>query len=663
MKKIILTIFFAAGLILAAAAQNTNRADAPVAIPVAKGVLVFLGKKLPKNMQYHIERSKGDNRRFEKVGDATAPTSEVEMMKRQQQYEKYFDKLDPISSIEVKALWNSLQKNNTTDSLRGSNLPMIHLLAGTAYFDATANPKENYVYKISLKESGDRAVSQLESNPTSLFKKPVFPVITFADKSLAGKNLMISWSTDDPLQMAHFNVYRSVYGKNEFHKLDIKKGAISEKGKLKLFAVDSLGSSPAWYEYRIAAVDAYGNEGDLQAITDGTNIAEYYSPPVTNLKAVNTKQNHEVRLSWHYESKKYLNGITIMRSSNYDTGYVNVATIPVTDSTYTDILPVSGENYYYYLLLHSAENNTLPTARVFAAYTDNNSKPQAPQMLSPKQVQNGAKITWKSDELYAKGFFVYRRDNLTAPFTQASSLIPAQTGSLSYSYTDTSSILQADGVYQYIVRTINEDSRLSDPSDTITINPNIKKAVTTPMNLRYRIDEGKLMLMWDDMSRWEKNMVGYKIYRKSGNDAFVSLDSGSFKMKNFFSDPGYRPSAAEYTYAVSTLDISGNESEKATIIVSVETEDLPGPPSGIKATQSENNIVLSWGQVAGNIGAVNIYRSESGGTVKLIGTVSDTDSFVDKNISDSKLYFYQVAFVSSLGKEGERSEKVSVRVR
>ncbi|MBX3240704.1 MAG: hypothetical protein KIT80_00290 [Chitinophagaceae bacterium] len=662
MKQLLLCI--AVFLLLENNASAQLPGDVPVAKPVSQGIWVFLGKSIPKNMTYQIERRKEGSRSYEKIGTTTVPASQQEMQKRQEEYHKYFEALDPINSKDIIRLWEYIQKHSTTDSMYSANLPMMHLVTGTAFFDKTAEANGNYIYRVMLTGSGGNSISQKESNPSSSLKKVDFPKLTFISKEYADGKLSVTWSVKDPLNMSHFNIYRSVFGKDEYQRLgsgQIQRGVYSENDLLRLLAIDPIGNQPGWYEYLIAPVDAFGNEGERQAKADGGNIQDYYAPPVSNFRAVSTNQNHEVRLSWRFENKRYLNGITVMRSSNYDSGYQRIATLPVGDTAYTDMIPETGENFYYYLVLNSANNNPVSSAKVFVAYTGTSEKPIPPSPVDAITIPNGIKVYWKDDNSYAKGFFVYRRFNTMEDFIQASPMIPK--GDSVYSFIDTSGLLQRGEVYEYIVRTLSEDGQLSKNSDTVTAYPGIKAILTAPMNLRYHINDGVITLMWDDMTDWEKNLLGYKVYRKVNNGAWESLPNDSIQSKKNFYMDSTMSTQGSYSYAVAAWDHFGNESEKAAISLPGIKEMTMPPPPGISLRQTGNGIYITWGQTSEDYSAIKIYRSEPGQQPRLIGTVKEDDFYEDKNVAAGRLYFYQFSTVNNQNKEGGLSDKLSIRVR
>lgn len=667
MKKFIISLVLVSGTFLFSRSQNIQQSGntVAVAVPVSQGVWVYLGNTIPKNIKYRIERKKENASSFEKLGETSSPANKQEMQKRQETYQLFFSNLDSISVQELDNLWKYIQRNQTTDSMDAGNLPMAHLLAGTGYFDKTADKNTSYVYRISRVSNDGKIISQQQTNPSLSYKKPVFPEIRVSKKRYAGGKLTLTWAVPDPLSMSHFNIYRSVFGKENYVKIGadkIEKGIFSENDSLKLIAIDILGKQPAWYEYQIAPVDAFGNEGEKQGYISGGNIESYYAPPVTYFTAVSGSKNHEIKLYWHFENKKYLNGVTIMRSRNYDSGYIRISTVPVEDTTFTDILPITGENYYYYLLLNSAGNHPVPSAKVFVAYTGSSESPAPPEMVQAVTIPGGIRIFWKHQNVFHKGFYVYRRAGTNENFIQVSSLI--HSGNKVYSFTDTSHQLLGSEVYEYVIKTMNEDGQMSVNSDTVTAHPGIKMTPAAPMNVRYRTNDNAVTIIWDDMSRWVNNLSGYKVYRKANNGLWTRLENDSIQpMKNFYVDSSAKFHDAN-SYAVVCWDYFGNESEKSEIDLPASEEPLTPPPPGITVSQSENDIYISWGQMTGNISKFQIYRSGPGQVPVLTGTADAGDeSFIDKNVIKGKLYFYQISTVNQAGKEGPLSEKIAVRIR
>ncbi len=661
MLKKIFCLFFFAGISNALFAQSGREGTLPVARASEKGVWIYLGNVVPKNFSYTVERKIQNTNRYETLGKASLVKSLNELEALNQKWSPSFSKLDMLSQNEVQLIWNYLQKNKTTDSLVSDNLPVMHLLAGTAFLDTKVRNNQSYIYRITAFDENGNPKGTQETPPVTWPASPQMPAVQFFQNRYADGKMIVEWKTKELKDLAHFNVYRTVFGKDEFDKIKVEKGFYNNNDSLVLLAIDTIGRQPVWYEYEIEPVDIYGNAGARGGLCAGGSLSGNYVPPAGYLKAVGLKENHQIKLTWRYENKKYLTGISIMRSMRYDAGYQRIATVQATDTSYVDIVPESGENFYYYLLLNSAGEEAMPTAKVFATYTNNNIKPGPPNEIDAVKAPEGIRIYWKNEEPFINGFFVYRRMNTTEPFVQVSSLIPA--GEVVNSFTDTSRQLQGGEVYEYVVRSRNEDNQLSANSDTVSATPGVKTALTSPVNLRFRSEDDRITIIWDDMQAWEPDLLGYKVYRKAGDESFVKMNNDSLQpSKNFYVDSAVQ-SGIHYSYAVSGYDISGNESAKATIEGLAISENLPATPSGIQLSITDNAVYITWGQIAGEVSAINIYRFTAGQQPKLIATVDDADSYTDKNVSKGTLYFYQLSSVNKDRKEGTLSDKVAVRMR
>jgi len=662
LKKIIIVSVLSA-VTIQLPAQSKKAGSEPVAASAEKGILIYLGNSIPKNFSYTIERKAKNASSYDVIGKTTAAKTFSEVETLNQKWSKSFDKLDPLSNKDLQHEWNYLQRNNTTDSLFTDNLPVMHLIAGTAFLDTTFRKDQSYTYRI-LKTDASGNKSDISETPSVTWKpSPAFPAIKTSSVKFASGKLVIEWAAKSAMSMAHFNVYRSVFAKNEFRRIKPEKGFYFRNDSIVLLIIDTIGLQPAWYEYQFEPVDIYGNAGNKGAVCSGGSMMDHYAPPVTNLRATGTQKDHQIRISWKYENKKYLNGITIMRSSNFDSSFQRIATVPVSDTVYMDRVPLAGENYYYYLLLHSAQKEPVATAKVAALYYNKSEKPDRPKNVVAETVSNGICIHWEFDEPYVSGFYVYRNMNISEKFVQVSGLIPA--GGNVYSFTDTSKNLSGGEVYRYAVKSVSDANQLSDFSDTASAHPGIKVILNSPEHLRLRLNNGVVTLIWDDLRKSVNDILGYSVYRRiSGEKEFTDLLKNiKGTEKNFYIDSTAVPGIA-YEYAVSVKDIFGNESVVCKPVkVVIDKVQLP-VPSGISALLAGDKILIRWGQIGDDKNLkIRIYRTAQGQKAELIGTAdSRAEEFTDNKVVKGKLYFYQLSTEDPDKNESALSEKLSVRL-
>ena len=659
-KRMLLLLCSAACLQLKAQQANNNNA---VAAALPKGIFVYLGNVIPKQGYYQVEKRIAGEKRYAVSGKVTAPQNEQELQSRQAQFLPLIENIDPLTNEAIHRIWNYIGRNATTDTLYSGNLPMMHLLAGTGFMDDKTEKGKSYQYRVSLYDAAGSLIKTTETNTvqwplaTTSLEKP-----KLREKSVTGSQVYLEWFVGHQGNLSHFNVYRSVYGKDDFKKIAPEKGFNTANDSIFLVAVDSIGEQASLYEYYAVPADIYGNAGPASDAVSAGSVAQHYVPPVLVLKARSLEADHQVRLSWDYDRKSYIRSITIMRSADYDSGYKRIANVPPADTAYTDIVPHAGENYYYYLVIDGPVNNGLRTAKVAVLFSGGGEKPAPPSEIAAQTIKGGVRVYWQSDEPYMKGFYVYRSASAAAGFLQVSGLVP--TGKEVYSFTDTSNTLQGGNVYDYAVRAVNDNDQLSDFSDTTSATPGIGTSLRAPLHLRYKIEGGKAELVWDDMRHTASNLLGYKIYRKPSSEKVYHLlpADTTNAAQNYFTD-STMTTGVSYDYAVSALDYFGNESALSYPVTLTVNPVLPSPPAGLRAGSDEGGVLLSWGELVGDdLSSVKVYRSAPGVAAQLIGTVNiDEQSFLDKTPAKGRLYFYQVSAVNKQNQESDKSEKISIR--
>jgi len=86
-------------------------------------------------------------------------------------------------------------------------------------------------------------------------------------------------------------------------------------------------------------LDAYGNPGPASDVIAAGLMTDAALNVPRYLRAKGSEKNHQVNVSWKFDNGKYLRGIELYRSSNFDSGYVKIAQLPPTDTSYVDVVP------------------------------------------------------------------------------------------------------------------------------------------------------------------------------------------------------------------------------------------------------------------------------------------------------------------------------------
>ena len=245
----------------------------------------------------------------------------------------------------------------------------------------------------------------------------------------------------------------------------------------------------------------------------------------------------------------------------------------------------------------------------------NESTPATPTNLIGSASADSVSLSWDAVS-NASSYKVYRDNSL---------LVPVTSNSFSESGLN-------DGTYLYKVAAVNSSGASSDTASiSITVDNSSPHA---PTNLTATVSGSSVSLSWGIAD----SASSYKVYRD--NNFLISVSSNSF------SESGLEDGA--YLYEVTSVNISGESTSKASVSVTVYTA-LPNAPTNLTAMVSSDSVELSWDVVSDAI-SYKVYRDGS-----LLGSVN-TNNFDDIGLVDGT-YTYEV---SSVGDNGESTSTASV---
>lgn len=643
--------------------QSTNicaQDKEPTAAGTEKGIWIYLGNEIPTGFQYQILKKEGSGN-FAPMGTSVYREDAGVLKTKTEEYFPLFDNLDKPGDDELSFIRQYAVRNKTTDSVYIPNFPVMHLLLGTAFIDREVSAGKSYQYRV-IKMAGNTRVWERTSNTVHYPSETDIPKPQFKSREEFGTHIILRWFVAGQGSLNSFLVYRRVFGKGEYHRINATRGFSMSQDTVYLIAADTSVLNPALYEYFIKPLDIYGNSGpESEVISAGTlGSVNYPVPDYFNTRG--GEKDHQVQLSWKFNETAYLRSIELFRSNSFDNGYIRIARLSPGDTSYTDIVPVANENYWYYLIINGPNGNSPPSAKVSAMFRNNTEKPLPPAETGAESISGGIKVYWSYYEPYAKGFYVYRYLYDNAEFEQVSGLIPANAEI--YSFVDTSKYLQGNEVYRYAVRAVNDVDQLSDFSETASASPGKKATVSSPMNLRISKSGNGIILVWDDMRETEPVLLGYKVFRREEGDTGYSLVPHDTLRsdRNYYRDSTL-VAGKTYTFNVSAIDFYGNESEKSVSLSYTAEEETLVPPGIRRAVNTAEGILISWGQITDeNIVSVKIYRSQPGVMASVIATAGkDSEEYLDRNVMSEELYIYEISLLTTDNLESDKSRGVTVR--
>ncbi len=654
--KLLISLILILGAGTSAEAQDND----PTAVATEKGIWIYLGNEIPQSFQYQVLKSEG-NGDFVPLGTTSYRDNPGTMKTEAEKYYPFFDNLDRPGDDQLAYLRSYAAANGTTDSVYISNFPLMHLLLGTAFFDRDVSAGKSYRYRV-VKTTGRNSIWERTSNRVNYPPETDIPKPRFSSKQESGSQVVVRWYVAGQSHLSSFLLYRRVFGKGEYRRMDVARGFSISQDTVYLIAADTAVQTPALYEYYIKPLDIYGNSGPESEVVSAGTLGSVTSPVAEYFNARSGEKDHRVELSWRFRETEYLRGIEVYRSKSFDNGYTRIARLSPNDTTYVDIVPVANENYWYYLVSNGVNGKSAPSAKVSAMFRNSGEKPLPPAETGAESINGGIKVYWSYQEPYAKGFYVYRYIYETAEYGQVSQLIPAKAEI--FSFTDTSSYLQGNEVYRYAVRTVNDVDQLSDMSEVVSASPGKKAAVRIPANLHMTRTGNGILLVWDDMRETEPVLLGYKVFRKEEPDGRYTLLPGDTLRNdlNYYRDTTIAE-GKRYSYTVSAIDYYGNESARSAPLSYAPEASTAVPPEILRAVNTEEGILISWGQVTDEKAVtVKVYRSRPGVQSLPVATVlKSADEYVDRSVSTGELYTYEISVITEGDRESARSRGVTVR--
>lgn len=623
-----------------------------------EGAYVILGTTFAKDFTYQVSKRSTGESDFQILASVKAPTSETEFKTKLNENSNYFTYLHPVSDEAADTYWDYFPDHSESDSLFNLDPALTYLAFGIAFLDTTVQLNQTYEYQVERVRNGSSV--QTDIYPPFQYSPPS-PVssLTLHTSSYDGYTNLMKWILNEKLGLQTYIAFRRDNLEGEYTRLPIQVKYTNRNDTTFALLQDTLIEEHQVYEYVLAPVDLFGNLGQGSEVVNLTTFSDYDFPYLQQFDAVST-DNREVVVTWKFEQKPFIRSIKLMRSMVFDSGFVQIAELPPTDTTYIDHLAVAMENYYYRLILNGPLNVSKMTVATRGRYLET-STPEPPVNVIGTGLDNGVSIEWDDLQSITLGFYVYRQNIATGEMEQISDIILIDT-SRHYRYIDTTAFLRGDLFYRYAVQTVNDGYQKSDLSDTISVRPLIPTEIDMPTGFRLRKDKNSCYLFWDDISKSEINLDHYNLYRKRTDENEFSVLAEIPASRNNYLDTsivmGYG-----YEYWIAAVDIFGSVSQSSPIKSEQWYLLAPPPPTRPRISKDGDNIVVRWNEVRQDgIQSYNIYKYAAGQEPELISNIPNgTFKYVDSNVGDGTLYFYYLTTVNDEDIESSPGKTSSVR--
>ncbi len=454
---------------------------------------------------------------------------------------------------------------------------------------------------------------------------------------IATKNFEAKYNGGDIILSYTYNAARGIdsiavkiYRKNGDKTILLKQQTTIAANKKWQFADTTIRKKEGIYQYQIIAT--INNE-----VVQNNELTVYAFAPdkrpfASKLKAQNKKNTNEIALTWKVENKATINSINILRSRKKEEGYTLIKAVQNTDTIYFDAVDDANEPFFYKLEMVSlVDGKTYSSAAVFVV-PDFEIMPSPVTNVKALQTNKSITISWINNDVKARGFYVTKRIDSKANFTNASNIITTNARGNNYQYIDTTNLM-AGQMYEYAIVSESNSFTKSAPSDTVTVGfKNVITSLAPPQNVTIiTANDTTYYLAWSIDSSHINYVAGYAVFVKTVTDReYVLLqDSTTQADVNYVQIP--KPIDGN-SYKVQAIN-GEFKSQFSTAFTYNNAFEKEFGPIHLKAAVIDNAVIIKW--LAYNTEPIKEYKlyKFNGRDYELIETIS-----ADKNMVTTKKY-------------------------
>ncbi|OGU13346.1 MAG: hypothetical protein A2X61_14685 [Ignavibacteria bacterium GWB2_35_12] len=632
--------------------------DYPYAVQGPEGIYIMCGNKIPKDFVYEVFRS--DEGKDEWIL--------LKVLSFKQNYDAFYQELVNVNSHNniyelpderfKPNIWDFIIKTNDVDSVPlYGGLPMYREALGTAFYDMDVKKGNSYKYKIVISKTNSPDKESLTKPIKFSTFIPNLKLKSFY-QNVEENRIYLRYYASEHIGLMKVKIFRCNYMQTDFVEISPFAGFSNRHDSLIIGVIDTLVHKKNIYQYYAVPYDLYGNPGipsDTIRIINLINKAESY------IKALHTESIdslNSIRIRWKCDVPEFLRTIDIYKSENYDKGYRRVGSVSPGDTQYVDNQVNPIVTYFYYLIINNAYGQSIPSSRITGMLGPVR-KAEAPMELEAESKNGVVKLKWRKPTADTRGYYVFRSDmNQNDTLTQITDIII--TDSLNVEYKDSLKNVRSISL-AYAVKSVNTSYDISPLSELVYISPEIKITLENPINLRAKYNFGSILLTWTDVAEWDKNIIGYNLYRKilkaDGTDstAFIRINGKAEDNSMNYYDDSTAEEGVTYLYSVESFSVGESKSSLSAPAVIEVPVFRPVSISSLNVARINDGAMLKWNRtMQENIKEYRIYRLTQTKDAILVATIPfETESYLDKNAPIGESCFYAITCVNNKNKESK----------
>ena len=541
-----------------------------------------------------------------------------------------------VSSTQINIIWTDessletvFQLEVSTNNLNGPFSILTNPAANLQAYSSTGlSPNTKYYFRIRANSTlyGNSGYSNVDS-ATTLPNSPTAPSSLTAT-AVSSSQINLAWM-DNSTNEDSFRIERKLTSSPTFTQIASVGPNVTSYNNTGL-------SSSTSYTYRVRAYNTGGNSSYSNTASATTFPPAPAAPSSLDAFTISSSQ---INLTWTDNSANE-DSFRIERSLSFLSGYVHIASVGASITSYSNTGLASNTEYFYRVLAKNTGGSSAYT-NVDSA-TTLSAPPNAPSVLSAATVSNDQiNLSWTDNSSDELGFRIEISLTSGSGFSEITTVGPNVTAFFSTG-------LDPNTPYYYRVRAYNVSGNSSYTNEatatTLPDAPNAPSVLTATA-----VSGSQINLAWTDNST---NEDGFVIESKLSTGFTFSVLTTVGVNVTSYSNTGLM-AVTGYDYRVRAYNAGGN-SAYSNVASATTLPAPPNTPANLIATASSNTkIDLIWNNVA-NEDSFKIERglSVSGPFTHIANNPANDTTYCDTGLLGSTIYFYRVRASNTGGNSG-----------
>ncbi len=411
----------------------------------------------------------------------------------------------------------------------------------TAYSNTALVPATTHFYRVRATNGIGDSPCTSTASATTLDAVPA-PPSGLSAAAVSSTQINLAW-TDNCTRETGFKVERATSASGPWTLIATVGANATAYSNTGLTASTS-------YHYRVCAANAAGDSPHTNTANATTPAAGV--PAAPSALVATAVSSSQIDLRWTDNSSDET-GFKVERAEAANGPWGQVATTAANATSYSNLYLTASKTYYYRVRAAGASGNS-GYSNMASAVTN---VPNAPSVLSATAAAwNQINLGWRDNSSNETGFEVERAASSGGPWTRV-----ATAAANAVAHSDTG--LSESTTYYYRVRATNASgSSLYSNTASASTPRSDSTPPSVPQSLAARAGCGRIDLSWTASSDGGSGLQGYKVFRN--NVLIEQLPATAVSTTDFAVGVG-----TSWSYALSALDVAGNESAKSTAVSTI----------------------------------------------------------------------------------------------